>query len=87
MANIIKPAAMHLLCIALRYNKPSKSKNHISILFIMLNLVLFLEFQYFELQNIFLANHKEFQYSVVSWFVDSGAGLILSMVGFSPSIH
>ena len=33
-ADVITPAALHILCFALRYNKPNKSKNHKSILFI-----------------------------------------------------
>ena len=35
-SNIIALAAMHILCIALRYNKPNKSENHNSILFLCL---------------------------------------------------
>ena len=34
VANSIAPTGMHILCIALRYNKPSKSENHEIILFI-----------------------------------------------------
>ena len=30
-ADMIAPAGMHIVCIALRYNKPNKSKNHKSI--------------------------------------------------------
>ena len=32
----IAPAGMHILCIAVRYNKPNNSENHKSILFITL---------------------------------------------------
>ena len=74
---------MHILCIALRYNKPNKLENHKSILFIMKTSasVLFLEFRYFELRNIYkrIPNRIRIQYSVVSLFIDSGAGLVLSI--------
>ena len=33
-ADAIATASIHILCIALRYNKPDKSENHESILFI-----------------------------------------------------
>ena len=45
--------------------------------------VLFLGFQYLQLQNIY----KRITNSVVSSFIDSGVGLVLSMVCFSPSIE
>ena len=49
-ANTIVPAGMHILCIALRYNKPNKSENHIYyISLIKLN---------FEVRNIL--NYKIF---------------------------
>ena len=59
VADAIAPAYMHILCIALRYNKPNKLENYKSILFVTLfnktrALVLFLGFQYFELQNIYI---------------------------------
>ena len=34
-ADTIEPASMHILCIALRYNKPNKPKNHKSILYLL----------------------------------------------------
>ena len=74
-ANTIPPASMQILCIAIRYNKPSKSENCKSILFFNKTraLVLFLGFQYFELQKFqFL---KEFQNLAVSSFIYSGAGI------------
>ena len=49
---------MHILCIALRYNKLNKSKNHKKYLICYVSLinyrapVLFLGFQYFESQNV-----------------------------------
>ena len=36
VANAIAPASMHILCIALRYDKPNKPENHKSMLFISL---------------------------------------------------
>ena len=39
-------------------------------------LVLSLGFRYFELRNIY-NEFREFQYSVVSFFIDSGADLVL----------
>ena len=46
---------MHILCIALRYNKPNKLQNHKSILYFNKTRVsvLFLRFPYFELRNIY----------------------------------
>ena len=34
VADTIAPASMHVLYIALRYNKPNKPENHKSVLFI-----------------------------------------------------
>ena len=80
VANTIAPAGMHLLCIALRFNKPSITK--VSYFFNKNRAsVLFLGFQYFELQNI----NESITNSVVNLFIDNGAGLVLSMVRFSPS--
>ena len=36
-ADAIATASIHILCIALRYNKPDKPENHKSILFITFN--------------------------------------------------
>ena len=86
MADTIAPAGMHILCIALRYNKPNKLTK-VSYLLCFFDKtrasVLFLGFQYLELQNIY----KHITNSVVSSSIDSGAGLVLSMVRFSPSIE
>ena len=77
MADTIAPAGMQILSIALRYNKPNKSENH--------NLLCFLKsfgfiprisiFQYFEFINKFRFV-LELQHSVVSLFIDSGAGIV-----------
>ena len=48
VADTIVPAGMHILCTALRYNKPNIKK---AFFFKKLELVLFLGFQYFELRN------------------------------------
>ena len=70
---------MHTLCIVLKYkpNKPKITKvSYLLCLFTKIRAsVLFLGFQYFELQIIY----QEFQYSVVCSFIDSGAGLVLSI--------
>ena len=52
-SNFIAPASVHILCIALRYNKPNKPENHMSILFNTFfdktrASILFLRFQCFE---------------------------------------
>ena len=88
MANIIAPAGMHILCIALHYIISQTSLNILFITFIYLShlfkaLVLFLGFQYFELQNIY----EQITNSVVRSFIDSGAGLVPSVVHFSLSIE
>ena len=79
MADAIAPASMHILCIALRYNKPNITyflhffnKTRAS--------VLSLGFRYL-LRNIHkrIQNCIKFQYSVVSLFIDSGADLVLSV--------
>ena len=90
------PTLLHLLvcilCIALKYNNPKSLKiTKVSYLLHFFTKTRALGFRYFELQNIFneLKSHKKFQYSVVGSFIDSGAGLVLSMymVRFSPSIE
>ena len=98
MADAIAPAGMHIQCIAMRYNKPSKLENHKGILFItFLNKTrasgLFLESRYFELRNIYKQipsplRIQIFSSELASLFIDSGAGLVLSsyMVRFSCSI-
>ena len=78
----------------MRYNKPNKLENHKSIYLLRLfnktsALVLFLEFQYFELRNIYkqIPNSVRipiFSSELASSFIDSGAGLVLS---FSRSIE
>ena len=70
---------MHILCIALRYNKPNKTKVSYLVGFFSKTraLVLALGFRYFELRNI--NEFQEFQYSVMSLFIDNGAGLVLSI--------
>ena len=77
---------MHILCIAMRYNKPNKFENHKSNLFINKTSasVLFLEFRYFELRNIYKRNPSPiripiFSSELASSFIDSGAGLVLSI--------
>ena len=60
---------MHNPCIALKYNETK-----VSYLLRFFNKTRALGFQYFELRNIL-----KFQYSVVSSFIDSGAGLLLSI--------
>ena len=83
MANAIVPASMHILCIALRYliSQTSLRITKVSYLLRFFNktraLVLSLGFHYFELRNIY-NEFQEFQYSVVSLFIDSGVGLVLS---------
>ena len=72
------PILLHLLvCIALRINKPSITKVSYLLHFFNKNraLVLFLGFQYFNYKNI----NESITNSVVSLFIDSGAGLVLSM--------
>ena len=98
-AGAIAPAGMHIQCIALRYNKPSKLENHkASYLLRFFNKtcasVLFLEFRYFELRNIYKRilsplRIQIFSSELASSFIDSGAGLVLSsyMVRFSHSIE
>ena len=56
--NAIAPSGMHILCIAMRYNKPNKFEKS-QKQFYLLRLfnktsasVLFMQFQYFELRNI-----------------------------------
>ena len=76
---IITPAGMHILCIVLRYNKPNRSKNLKNPIycFTLTKLELsFVGFCYFELRNIYISNYvyKNFQYSVVSSFIESGVG-------------
>ena len=100
-ADAIAPAGMHILCIAMRYIKPNKLENHKSILQYLLRFfdkssasVLFLEFRYFELRNIYKQNPSPiripiFSSELASSFIDSGAGLVLSscMVCFSRNIE
>ena len=86
MANTIAPAGVHILCIAMRYDKPNKLENHKSNLFITFldktsAPVLFLEFRYFELWNIYKRNPSPiripiFSSELASSFIDSGAGLV-----------
>ena len=80
----------------MRYNKPNKLENHKSILFItfLYASVLFLEFRYFELQNIYKRISSPiriqiFSSELASSFIDSGTGLVLSnyTVRFSYSIE
>ena len=84
---------MHILCIAMRYNK---LENHKSILFIIKTSasVLFLEFRYFELQSIYKRIPSPiriliFSSELASLSIDSGVGLVLRiyMVHFSCSIE
>ena len=49
-------------------------------------MALFLGFRYFKLQNKFQIV-QEFHYTVVSSLKDSGVGLVISMVCFSPIIQ
>ena len=79
----------------MRYNKPNKLENHKSILYYvsLIKLALrffFLEFQYFELQNIYKRipsplRIQIFGSELASLFIDSGVGLVLSsyMVHFT----
>ena len=90
---------MHILCIPMRYIKPNKLENHKSILFITFfdkssASVLFLEFRYFKLRNIYKQNLSPiripiFSSELASSFIDSGVGLVLSscMVHFSRNIE
>ena len=58
-ADAIAPAGMHILCIALRYNKPNKFSNITKVSFSLRFFnkpkasFLFLGFQYFKIQNIY----------------------------------
>ena len=78
---------MHCLCITLRYfNKPNKPENNkVSFLLHFFNktraLILSIGFRYFELQNIYKKFQiaQEFKYSVVSFFIDKGVGIVLSI--------
>ena len=76
---------MHILCIAMRYNKPNKTITKAIYLLHFFNKtsasVLFLEFQYFELQNIYKRPIRIpiFSSELASSFIDSGAGLVLSI--------
>ena len=75
---------MHILCIALRCNK---LENH--YLLCSFNKtsasVLFLGFRYFELQNMYkrIPNCIRIPIFSVSSFIDSGAGLVLSIIPYS----
>ena len=73
----------------MRYNKPNKLDNH-KIIYLLRFFnktnasVLFLEFRYFELQNIYKRNPNPiripiFSSDLASLFIDSGAGLVLSI--------
>ena len=86
VANAIAPAGMHILCIVMRYNKPNKLE--VSYLLHLFNKtsasVLYLEFQYFELQNIYKRIPSPiripiFSSELASSFIDSGVGLVLSI--------
>ena len=70
----------------MRYNNPNKLENDKSILFITKTSasVLFLEFRYFELRNIYKQIPSPiripiFSSELVSSFIDSGAGLVVSI--------
>ena len=74
----------------MRYNKPNKLENHKSNLFLLRFFnktsasVLFLEFRYFELRNIYKRNPSPikipiFTSELASSFIDSGAGHVLSI--------
>ena len=76
MADTIAPAGMHILHRALRYNKPNNlfKTTEVFLLLRFFNktrtLLLFLGFQYLELQN----NYKRTLNSEGSLFIDSGVG-------------
>ena len=77
---------MHILCIAMRYNKSNKLENYNLLRFFNKTSasVLFLEFQYFELRNIYKRNPSPiripiFSSELASSFIDSGVGLVLSI--------
>ena len=85
-AEAIAPAGIHFLCIAMIYKKPNKLENHKSNLFSSETSasVLILEFLCFELQNIYKQNPNPiripiFSSELASSFIDSGAGLVLSV--------
>ena len=72
----------------MRYNKPNKLDNHKIIYYVSLikssTSVLFLEFRYFELRNIYKRNPSPIRIPIISSelagsFIDSGAGLVLSI--------
>ena len=90
VANTITPANMQILYII----SQTSLKITVSYLLLFFNktrLVLSLGFWYFELRNIYneFQITWEFQYSVVSSFIDVGAGLVLRMymVRSSPSME
>ena len=77
---------MHYLCIAMRYNKPNKTKAIYLLRFFNKTSasVLFMEFRYFELRNIYKQNLSPiripiFSSELASWFIDSGVGLVVSI--------
>ena len=68
----------------MRYNKPNKLENHKSNHISLIKLVLQLEFRCFELRNIYKRNPSPiripiFSSELASLFIDSGAGLVLSI--------
>ena len=86
---------MHILCIALRYDKQNKPENHkTSYLLCFFNetsaLVLFLGFRYFELQNIYkrILNHIKIP-MFSSEFVHRqwNGSCTIYIVCFSPNIE
>ena len=74
---------MHIQCIAMRYIKPNKLENQLRFFDKTSASVLSLEFQYFELRNIYKRIPSPiripiFSSELASSFIDSGVDLVLS---------